>query len=215
MTSGLAYYEQNYKDYELQNPLRKARYYHGLLSRGLAGRSWDGLKILDVGCAFGGFLGTLPQSSRRFGQEMIAEAVDVARGAVPGADFRCHCLPEIAFVEVFDAIVAFDVLEHVPDLQATKSSILGKLSPTGTFVFVVPVYDGITGPIISLLDKDPTHVHKRSRWFWLDWLGAEFEIVDWVGIYRYLLGRWYLHYPTRALRRHTPAIAVVARPTGS
>jgi hypothetical protein len=78
------------------------------------------------------------------------------------------------------------------------------------------VYDGPTGPIIHALDHDPTHVHKRGRDFWLDWTRQHFVLNRWCGIYRYLLpGGYYVHVPTRLLRRATPAIAVVAHKAGA
>jgi hypothetical protein len=79
-------------------------------------------------------------------------------------------------------------------------------------VFVVPVYDGPLGPVVRMLDGDPTHVHKESRDFWLDWAGERFVIQEWCGVFRYLLPRGpYINWPTQALRRIAPAIAVVVR----
>jgi hypothetical protein len=83
-------------------------------------------------------------------------------------------------------------------------------------VFVVPVYDGLSGPIIRRLDRDPTHVHKWPRDRWLDWAASHFEVVDWTGILRWLtpLG-YYLHVVTRLGKRHTPAILVTCRKRGA
>lgn len=51
-----------------------------------------------------------------------------------------------------------------------------------------------------------------ARQRWLDWAESHFALVEWQGILRYLLpGGYYLHLVTEALRRHTPAIIVVAR----
>ena len=78
---------------------------------------------------------------------------------------------------------------------------------------MVPVYDGLSGPIVRLLDRDPTHVHKQSRHDWLAWAGRHFNVLEWEGVIRYLLpGGHYLNVPSRALRAHTPAILVACRP---
>jgi hypothetical protein len=79
-------------------------------------------------------------------------------------------------------------------------------------VFVVPVYDGPLGWLVRRLDKDPTHVHKMPRNFWLEWAARTFEVVEWLGTYRYLtpLGV-YVHFASRRLRRWSPAVAVAAR----
>lgn len=112
----------------------------------------------------------------------------------------------------FGAVTAFDSLEHMPDVEAAALSIDSQLVPGGSFVFVVPVYDGVSGPLIRRLDGDPTHLHKWPRTQWLDWAARHFEIVSWRGILRYLLpGGYYLHLPTRLFRSHTPAIIVVCR----
>jgi len=139
-------------------------------------------------------------------------ATEQAAQAVPDATFAQADIDTIPFPGLFDVITAFDVIEHVPSLELVASTVRSKLSPGGHFIFVVPVYDGPTGPIVRLLDKDETHVHKVSRGSWLGWAGHNFTLVEWCGIYRYLVpGLGYLHLPTRLWRRWTPAIAVVAR----
>ena len=82
----------------------------------------------------------------------------------------------------------------------------------GCFVFTVPVYDGLSGPMVRLLDRDATHLHKWPRRRWLDWAESHFSVIEWKGIFRYLLpGGYYLHLVVQGLRRHAPAIIVVAR----
>jgi SAM-dependent methyltransferase len=206
-----AYFDEVYRDYAAQNPPRKLRFYAGLAARGARGA--EGARILDVGCAFGAFLASLGPAWSRHGVDVSSYAVEEARRRVPQARFAVSATGEIPFEGPFDVITAFDVLEHVPDLRGTGQALLRRLAPGGALVLVVPVYDGPTGPLIRRLDRDDTHIHKESRRFWLDWareLGLVLE--DWRGVYRYLLpGGLYVHWPTRALRRWTPAIAVIAR----
>jgi hypothetical protein len=66
--------------------------------------------------------------------------------------------------------------------------------------------------LIRLLDKDPTHIHKNSRRFWLFESDPHFQIVEWWGILRYLLP-WgtYIHTVTLRWRDFCPAIACVMR----
>lgn len=202
-----AYYEKNYRSYGRQNPPRKMRFYRSLLERH-AGR---GGRILDVGCAFGTLLGSLGPEWERFGSDVSAYAIESAKRSLPGVPFRVAGATDPGFSGPFDAITAFDVVEHVPDLDAVAQAVKARLAPRGRFVFVVPVYDGPTGVLVRLLDRDPTHVHKRSRKFWVDWASANFGLLEWQGVVRYLLpGGIYVHAPTRALRAVAPAIAVVA-----
>lgn len=204
------YYETVYRDYGRQNPPRKLRFYRRLVERATpAGRP---PRILDIGCAFGAFLSALDPTWQRFGTDVSQFATERAAVAVPGATFARADVDAIPFPGPFDVITAFDVIEHIPSLDAVVSAVRSRLAPDGRFVFVVPVYDGVTGPLIRLLDKDETHVHKESRDFWLRWARESFTVLDWCGIYRYLIpGLGYAHLPTRLWRRFTPAIAVTAR----
>ena len=77
---------------------------------------------------------------------------------------------------------------------------------------IAPTRPSDRASLVRTLDKDPTHIHKDSRRFWLDWAGRHFEGREWWGIFRFLFpGGYYLHWPTRAWRGIAPAIAVVAR----
>jgi len=204
------YFETVYRNYSRQNPPRKLRFYRRLVqSVAPQGRP---ARILDIGCAFGKFLSGLDPKWERFGTDVSRFAVDQAAAAVPGATFAVADIDKIPFPGPFDVITAFDVIEHIPSLEAVTATVQGLLGPKGAFVFVVPVYDGVTGPVIRMLDKDETHVHKDSRDVWLAWARRNFTVLEWRGLLRYLVpGLGYVHLTTRVWRRFTPAIAVVAR----
>ena len=204
------YYRDYYPDYERQNPERKLRHYVEAVRETLAGMPRP--KVLDIGCAFGRFLSALDPTWRGYGVDVSTHAVDWAKDHVEGAQFAVIGDETIPFDEHFDAITAWDVIEHVPDLDQIASEIQTHLKPNGAFVFVVPVYDGPLGPIVRALDGDPTHIHKNSRRFWLDWAARHFEVETWWGIFRYLIPSGpYLHYPSHPLRRIAPAILIRAR----
>jgi len=204
------YFEKTYRNYSRQNPRRKLRFYRGLVEE-VAPKDRTP-RVLDIGCAFGAFLSELNPRWARYGIDVSEFATDRAAQALPGATFARADITKIPFEGPFDVITAFDVIEHVPSLEEAASSIKAKLAPDGCFLFVVPVYDGPTGPIVHLLDRDETHLHKRSRGFWLRWAEERFVPLEWRGLCRYLLpGGYYVHLTTRALRRFTPAIAIVAR----
>jgi SAM-dependent methyltransferase len=207
------YFERCYRDYDRQNPRGKLTFYSRLASQAAAGA--DAPRILDIGCAMGLFLSTLGTTWRKFGVDASEYAISNARGRVPEADFRVARGADLFFDVKFDVITAFDVLEHLEDPLAVVGRIAELLKPGGGWVFVVPVYDGPTGPIIRLLDRDPTHLQKHGRNYWLELPGCDFELVDWWGIYRYLIPLGpYLHIVTRRLRRFTPAIACLYRRLG-
>ncbi len=205
------YFQANYPDYAAQNPARKMRFYANVIERSL--QPGTPRRICDIGCAFGRFLGCLDPQWQIFGIDISEVAVAEAAKNNPRAVFKVASADACTiFGETFGVVTAFDVLEHIPDLDAVTRSVKQVLVNAGRFVFVVPVYDGLSGPVIRSLDRDPTHLRKWPRKLWIDWAGSHFTVMDWTGILRYLLpGGYYLHIVTRLLRQHTPAIIAVCR----
>ena len=204
------YFDKYYSNYSKQNPPKKMAFYRALMEDKAKGVRCP--RVLDLGCAFGRFLSTLDPNWDRYGQDVSEFAIDQARQSVPGVRFSVSNIMEIPFEGFFDIIVCFDVLEHVHDLETVAHTVQAKLTPEGFFIFVVPVYDGPASPFIYLLDRDNTHVHKKSRNFWLAWANLNFSLDQWWGIFRYLLPwGYYLHRPTMVLRRVAPAISIVTR----
>lgn len=205
-----SYFETRYANYERQNPPRKLAFYRRLAEAAVGDHERP--RILDVGCAFGLFLSHLGTRWERFGIDASEYAIARAREQLANVDFAVTTSCELVFPGPFDVISAFDVLEHITDLDEVLKRIAAGLRHDGCFLCVVPVYDGVTGPFIRFLDRDPTHLHKEPRDFWLDTVGRYFRVIDWWGIYRYLVpGGFYCHLVTRMFRRHTPAIACFAR----
>ena len=208
------YFETAYFDYERQNPSWKLRFYRRLVDAHLLAP--DRPAILEIGCGLGSFLASLDARWMKYGFDVSAYAVSRARARNPGARLVVASGAQIPFARRFDAIVSFDVLEHLPDPDAALAQVASHLAPAGVFAFVVPVYDGLSGPIIRRLDHDVTHLQKHGRDFWLRLVSARFRVLAWHGLVRYLLpGGVYLNWPTTIWRRHTPAIAVVARLDGA
>ncbi len=202
------YYHANYCDYARQNPRRKLNFYWQVVEQSHA----DGVarSIHDIGCAFGRFLDAGSSDWFRFGSDISADAISAA--GLTDVTLRVASIEDQPFSDGFGAVTAFDVLEHVSDLTAAALSIRQQLAASGSFVFVVPVYDGASGPIIRYLDHDPTHIHRWPRAAWLAWAHHNFEVIDWQGIIRWWTPwRHYIHIPTRLFRRHSPAIIVACR----
>ena len=204
------YFDTYYGDYERSNPPRKMRHYRQAVERyaPAAGPS----RILDIGCAFGKFLASLASGWDLYGIDASEYAIRAARERVPRAQLVVSGNGTIPFATQFHAITAWDVLEHIPDLDQTACQIAAHLTTDGVFLFVVPVYDGPLGSAVRMLDSDPTHVHRWPRAAWLGWAARHFMVVDWWGVFRIRVpGLGYVHRPVRGLRRIAPAIAVVTR----
>jgi SAM-dependent methyltransferase len=165
---------------------------------------------LDVGCAEGSFLGHALEAFpgvRWAGTDVSTYALERARARLPQLDLHEAPATALPFATArFDLVTAFDVLEHVPELEAAVAELHRVLRPGGHLVVSVPVYDGPLGWLVHLLDKDPTHLHKHSRQWWLSGALAErFELLEWNGAWRYYFRR-YWHLRTSVLRGAAPAI---------
>jgi len=211
MTFDESYFATRYGDYRRQNPARKLDWYVTTAEK------WtdaDPIRHLDVGCGLGAFVAHAAGAGwDTHGSDVSEFGVERARRAVPGADLRAaaaHDRPQPD--DTFDVVTALDVLEHLTHVDDALDAIHAMLRPGGVLIAVMPVYDGITGPLIRRLDTDPTHIHKWGRDRWLEHIGARFELLEWHGAFRFLLPAGpYLHFPTRRLRDHSPAILVAAR----
>jgi len=208
-----AYFEEAYRDYERQNPPKKMEFYRQLVCR--VTKSLSKPRVLEIGCAFGKFLSTLDPNWELYGTDVSEYALSQARKTLPHVRLLLCSATEMSFEKTFDVIAAFDVIEHISDLERLAATVSSTLTLSGRFIFIVPVYDGPFGPIIRHLDNDRTHLHKASRDFWLTWANRHFHVEGWYGVLRYLLP-WgqYIHWSSRSARRWTPAIAVIAQKKG-
>lgn len=207
-----SYFDSAYRHYDTQNPPSKLQHYLDVIGARL---QVSQPRLLDVGCGRGFFLRHAHDRHTDwdlYGIDPEAEGVTDTSTAVPDAAVirgRADSMPYRP--ESFDVITAWDVLEHLPDLDLALSEMVRCLRTGGLLAVVVPVYDGITGALVRALDRDPTHVHKRSRKFWTGLLDTSLDRVEWHGIYRYMITKSrYVHRPTRRLRETTPAILITA-----
>lgn len=102
---------------------------------------WQGLNVLDLGCA-GGFMAEAlaARGAKVTGIDPAAEAIDAARahardgGLSIGYDVGVgEALP---YQDAsFDAVVCVDVLEHVADLDKVMAEVARTLRPGGLFLF--------------------------------------------------------------------------------
>jgi SAM-dependent methyltransferase len=210
-----AYYADNYPDYAAQNPDHKLAFYRGLLRRHVP----PGARLFELGVGLGLFLETVRSEYECSGCDINDYGVEQTRRRTGLTRLRVGSTETLAgeSPDAPDVIVAWDVLEHLPDLDLALREIHAGLAPGGHLIAVVPVYDGPLGWLVTLLDKDPTHVTKESRRFWLRKLAdSGFEVREWGGVLRRLVGSRYVHLtrPQPLLRRIGSALYVAARKRG-
>jgi hypothetical protein len=205
VTAGEDYYCANYPDYERQSSPRKLDFYLAILRRRLPA----GSRVHELGVGLGHFVA-------RAGEEYVCSGSEPNPYGLRAAilsEGSFECIPSDPGP---DAVVAWDVLEHIAELDAALACVRARLPADGCFAAVVPVYDGPLGWLVRRLDRDPTHLWKWGRRDWVERLEQHgFELVESGGIIRRLVfGRWYVHLtrPAALLRRIGSAFWFVARP---
>jgi SAM-dependent methyltransferase len=191
--------------YDRYNPPHKIAGYLNEIARLRSGGS-----LLDAGCAFGRFL---QDARRRFeceGVDISAYALKVARERLPDIPLHHHAIQTFRPGRTYDIVTAFDMLEHVPDLDNALDSLRRLVAPGGIVAVAVPVYDTPAGWFFSLVDRDPTHLHRLSRWEWLGRLNqAGLRPILRKGILRAPLPGYFVHTISPAFWWCSQAIFVV------
>jgi SAM-dependent methyltransferase len=143
----------------------KAHHYYAALKASLREVVPPGSRVLEVGCATGDILASL-EPREGIGLDISAEMIALASRKHPGLRFQVHDLMEGPLDERFDYIVAADVAEHVPDLDAMMAALAGMLTDRGIAVVVTanPLWSPILHAAERLNLKMPEGDHEwRSR----------------------------------------------------
>lgn len=98
-------------------------------------------KILEVGCGTGFVLEGLAKSNSNYelsGTELYLEGLRFARSRSPHLTFFQSDARALPFKEAYDAICAFDVVEHIEEDIDTLKSFHESLKPSGLLFLSVP-----------------------------------------------------------------------------
>jgi SAM-dependent methyltransferase len=121
-----------------------------------------GARVLDLGSGEGAFTAALAEAGARpVGVEVAARAVERARAAHPGLEFRHVPIAEpLPFEDAsFDVVWVSEVLEHVADTARFLSEVRRVLAPGGLLLVTTPA----VGRLRALLTwpPDPRSDHLR------------------------------------------------------
>ncbi len=167
--------------------------------------------LIDVGCAFGRFLQEARRHYQCEGVDISAYALRLARERLPDIPLHHRALQAFRPGRTFDVVTCFDVLEHIPDLDAALRGLRGLVAPGGVLALAVPVYDTPPGWFFGVIDRDPTHVHRLGRGEWLKRLAAAgLRPVVYKGILRVPLPGYFVHAMSPLFRWFSSAIFVIS-----
>ncbi len=207
------YFTENYDgNYDKRNPNYKFISYVKFINKNTSNKK----NLLDIGCAYGSFLKEAQKYYEVTGSDISVYAVNIAKSRVPKAiNIFASDAIQIPSNQKYDIITSFDVLEHVGAIDKLLQHIDTLLNDDGVLTIAIPVYDTFIGKLVKKLDKDPTHIHKNARYWWLKKLQENgYEVIVWKGIWRYYLPKiGYLHMISNLTRSISPAIIIMARKT--
>lgn len=106
-------------------------------------------RFLEIGCGTGFVLGGIRSAypnADLVGSEIFTAGLGFAAGRVASAEFYQMDARSIPFRDHFDAIGAFDVLEHIQDDTSVIAEVSRALHPDGRFLLSVPQHPALWSP---------------------------------------------------------------------
>ncbi len=127
--------------------------------------------LLDLGCAFGFFIKALENDFKVYGVDISQYAVSQAKKVVSNSEcIKCCDINQgRPFAENFDVVVAFDIIEHLPDPLGAFNIVNKVLKSKGNFYLELPLSK-------TLIDRDKGHNYRPLE-EWLEFLKqSNFEV---------------------------------------
>lgn len=134
--------------------------------------------FLEIGCGTGfalaGIASAFP-SAALVGAEIYNTGLQYAAHRIPGAQFMQMDARNMPFEAHFDALGAFDILEHIEEDSIALKQMFSALKPGGILIITVPQHPGLW----SSQDERACHVRRYTATGLKQKISsAGFEIVD-------------------------------------
>jgi SAM-dependent methyltransferase len=157
-----------------------------------AGLAAEGRSVLDVGCGEGAFSSCIPGLRYR-GLELNPRAIE--QGRRKGLDIVAQTIAQHAATHSrsYDAVVSFQVLEHVPDARGFLAGCIECVKPGGLMIVSVPSADSFVGRVKNnVLNLPPHHLSWWSD-ACLGGIASRFSL-EMVSIEHHVLEEVHLHW---------------------
>jgi len=118
--------------------------------------------FLEIGCGTGSVLAAIAREHPAvavWGSEVYLEGLQFARTRVDSVRLMQMDARSVPFVEEFDAIGLFDVIEHIEEDQAVLGQASRALKPGGILLITVPQHRFLWSPA----DEHAGHVRRYAR----------------------------------------------------
>jgi len=119
-------------------------------------------KVLEIGCGTGYVLKGLEETFSNYelvGSEIHLEGIKFAKERLPNIDFIQLDATNMPFEDLYDAVGAFDVLEHIDEDELVMKQVHKSLKEGGLFFISVPQYQWMW----SINDDIAYHKRRYSR----------------------------------------------------
>jgi SAM-dependent methyltransferase len=159
-------------------------------------------RVLEIGCGTGFVLQGLAAENRYelTGSEAHLSGLRYARDRLPAVEFVQADARDLPYESEFDAVGAFDVIEHISEDAAVLTSIGRALKPGGIFIATVPQHMWLWSA------TDELAMHKRRytrRDLSAKLLAAGFDVLRCTSFVTALLPIMYL---SRRAKQRRPAV---------
>ena len=133
---------------ETKEVISQSEIYRGHKLLKLVRRFIDRGRLLDFGCGSGGFL-QVAEGFERNGFEVVYGGKPSPSIKIVTGDFISKINQYPLLKDQFDVITAFDVLEHLADIDAYIEAMVSLLKPGGLFIVSVPNVESLNARIFS------------------------------------------------------------------
>jgi len=119
--------------------------------------------FMEIGCGTGFVLQGIASHFPKMhlvGSEIYLEGIAFAAKRIPGAEFMQMDAQNIPFVDEFNAIGAFDVLEHIDEDEVVLEQMFRALRPDGLLLLTVPQHRWLW----SRVDDAACHVRRYTAY---------------------------------------------------